>query len=193
MPESQIEWIVLITAAVIHCALMGAGLCLFLSGRKRASWPRRITGLMLTAVALVSTAVIGRSLWNEHDRRTNPVRIFEDRLGVRPPDGVTRLQGERVKHGGFQQHFLRWECSAETFARLIPKNFRKETATDLLRQPGYATPYRQPAWWSLPGGEPGHLLYISPADEVEHSFLAFAPARGTAWFYRSYMGSDFLQ
>lgn len=193
MPESHLEWIVFITAAVIHCALIGAGLCLFLSGRKRDSWPRRITGVMLSAVALVSSAGIGRSLWNEHNRRTNPVRIFEDRLGVSPPDGVTRLQGERVKHGGFLQHYLRWECSTETFARLIPKNFRKESAADLLQNPHYATPYRRPAWWSLSGEEPGLLLYISPVDEVENSLLAFDPASGTAWFYRSYMGSDFLQ
>jgi hypothetical protein len=193
MPESQIEWIILITVAASYCALMGAGLCLFLSARKRASWPRRTAGLLLIGLALVGAADSIRGRRDHLDRRTNPVKIFEDRLGLPPPDGVTRLQGERVKHGGFQQHYLRWECSPECFASLIPKNFRKEPAADLLRQPGYATPYRQPAWWSLSGEEPGLLLYISPADEVENSFLAFDPASGTAWFYRSYMGSDFLQ
>lgn len=167
------------------------GIRLMRSGKRRCSPARRITGGLITAAALCYTCYLGVGLWDWHESRTNPVRLFEDQLGVVPPAGVTNLQAAYVRNGGFHEYYLRWKCSAEVLAALMPKGFTPLEITD--RRQVKDSPYKEPKWWDLSFATPGLVVWIRRVDEMDSYLLAYHNTSQTAWFYHEYMGGDFLQ
>ena len=185
---SSFEIIFLSILVALIAGGLYVGIRLLRSGKRRCSPARRITGGLITGAALCCAGRLGMGLWDWHDSITNPVRIFEDQLGIVPPTGVTHLQAAYVRRGSRHEYYVRWECDAGVLAGLIPKGYTQHDSKD-WRQVEHPT-QKEPAWWDLSFSTPGLVLWARWADETESYLLAYDGASQTAWFYTVSWGSD---
>ena len=181
----------IIILSIVMAAIAGGlyvGIRLMRSGKRRSSLARGITGVLITGATLSYVGYLGVSLWDWHDRRTNTVRIFRSQFDVVPPEGVTHLQATYGERGGFRENHLRWECSAEVLAALLPEYTQMDLIDHRIEMNALS---RQPEWWDLSFAAPGIEIRSHGDDDANRVILAYDPAQRTAWYYNSYVTKEY--
>ena len=161
---------------------------------KKKRWLKWLSGVPLALLALLCLTVIG-TLTFGLIQSMRPASVFKQAFQT-SPKGVTNLQSKYWFFGDSGHMYLRFNCSTQTLARILPQGLLETDEVTLKEKLGKGWLQDPPDWWQLPATNTVGAYYLRESGQgggrwfstSEMEVLVYDSQTHTAFYF--YSGLD---